>query len=156
MKSSGNALATMSARFAEWDEDRVGELIAAADRLAELADEDGPAFAPLLDAWQLPSDEPDRDARVEEAVRSACAVPLQVCRIGSRLAEIAQELFDSGKPDLRGDAATALYLADAAVASGAHTVRLNAAPDRSRDLVQEAHELAERTASRAQQVRPSA
>ena len=151
--ASSAALATMAARFADWDEERIAELTEAGRRLRELADADGPALEPLLEAWQLPDDARDRDEQIARAARGACAVPIEVCRIGSRLAQVAQELFHAGKSDLTGDAAVALYLADAAVASGAHTVRLNAAPDRAPDLVDEARELAEATTGRARQVR---
>lgn len=150
------ALVTMAARFADWDGARVGELTAARHRLRELADADGPAFEPLLEAWRLPPDAPDREERIVRAARSACAVPVEVCRIGTRLAQVAGELFEGGKPDLAGDAATALYLADAAVASGAHTVRLNAGPaddPKAPELIEETRELAARTGALAAAVR---
>lgn len=140
--ASAAALATMGARFAGWDESRVSELVAAGTRLRDLADADGPAFDPLLQAWGLPDDTPDRSDRIAAAARIACAVPLGVCRVAARLAAVSAELIESGKRDLVGDATTALRLAEAAVASAADVVRLNAGPDRAPDLVEEARALA--------------
>lgn len=151
--ASAAAVATMCARFAGWDEARVGELVAARERLRELADADGPAFAPLVQAWQLPKDDPEREERITQAARTACAVPLEVCRVGTAVARVAAELHGSVKPDLVGDAATALRLADAAVASAADVVRLDAAPDRAPDLVEAARALAQRTHAYAEALR---
>lgn len=145
--AGGAALATMAVRYADEDDPRIDELRRAGEHLAQLADADGPGFAPMMEAWALPADDPDRAARLAEAARTASAVPLRICRTGVRIAGIAADVFRDGRKDLRGDAAAAAHLADAAVQAAALLVRLNSGPGRTPDLVDEAWELAQ--ASRA-------
>lgn len=139
------ALASMSSRYAGVDEAQVEALTDAAGRLRDLADADGAAFAPLLEAWQLPHDAPDRSARVAEAARVACSVPLDVCRVAVEIARTGMGLVESGKRDLRGDSAAAVHLADAAAQASAVLVRLNAGTSRAPDMVDEARALADQT-----------
>ncbi len=52
-------------------------------QLLELIDADAEAFEPLSRAYGIPKDDPSRDAVMEEALRVACAVPIDMmCTLG--------------------------------------------------------------------------
>lgn len=122
-------LVAMVARYYQGleDDDR---LVEAADQLraevAELADDDAHAYGRVIEAYaaarESPGDEPDR---VSEALRGAAQVPLAVAEAGADICELAARLALVGKPDVRGDAMTALLLAEAATRSSAHLVTVN-------------------------------
>lgn len=150
------ALASMAVRYVDEDDPRIDELGRAGARLAQLADADGPGFAPMLEAWALPADDPARAGRLVEAARVASAVPLHICRTAVEVARIGADIHRDGKRDLRGDAAAAVHLADAAAQSAAVLVGLNSGPGRAPDLVAEARELAERSRALADPLRLAA
>jgi formiminotetrahydrofolate cyclodeaminase len=132
--ASAASLVGMAARYAgESAVPALEETEAALGELRELADADAESFGQLLTAWRLPPDRPDRRERVASAALAACRVPLRVCQLGERIVEQATWLAAEGKRDLRGDAVTACYLAQAGVLSAARLVAINAAqgPDRS-------------------------
>ena len=122
------ALVLMCARFAGDDAASiVAEVETWPDELAEIADRDAELFGALLTAWRLPNDDPSRPDAIQRGEALACTVPLRVCELGQRLAEHARALAEQGKPDLEGDALTALHLASAAVESSTQLIRLNTA-----------------------------
>lgn len=131
--ASAASLVVMAARYTgEAAVPALKEAEAAIPELGELADADAESFGDLLTAWRLPADHPDRRERVASAALGACRVPLRVCELGERIVEQAAWLAAEGKPDLRGDAVTACYLAQAGVRGAARLVEINAgqAPDR--------------------------
>lgn len=150
--ASAAALVAMAARFAGSSSSGVwGEAEAAIAELAELADADADLFGELLRAWKLPRDHAEREVQISAAARNACQVPSRVCEIGARLAGHAACLVAEGKPDLKGDALTAVYLAHASVRGAARLVEINArqagAPplaQAARDLVAESEGVVER------------
>jgi len=115
-------LVSMTARYSA---DRLPQpdlLIADSERLrrraAALADADADAYRAVLDAGGLPE-------RIRAALTRASLVPLEVAELGAETARLAARLVDVGNPHLRGDAATALCLAEAAVRSAAQLVAIN-------------------------------
>jgi formiminotetrahydrofolate cyclodeaminase len=132
--ASAASLVVMAARYTgENAVPALKETEAALGELRELADADADSFGELLAAWRLPADHPDRRARVASAALAACRVPLRVSELGERIVEQATWLAAEGKRDLRGDAVTACYLAQAGVRAAARLVAINAGqgPDRS-------------------------
>lgn len=102
-----------------------------ADRLrgqaVMLADEDAVAYRAVQAAYALPK-EPDPDARRERiraALTRATEVPLEVARVAADTAALGSQLVDSGNPNLKGDAVTAVLLARAAAQASATLVELN-------------------------------
>lgn len=105
-------------------------VVADAERLranaARLADADADAYGAVIAAYGARhGDERLRREQVEAALTRASQVPLQVAALGAETARLAARLAVEGKRDLRGDAATALFLAEAATRSAAHLVSLN-------------------------------
>jgi methenyltetrahydrofolate cyclohydrolase len=122
-------LVAMAARFSEARLPGAGELADQADELrchlAQLAEEDARAYAAVLEALRLPRDASQREVQRQEALLGAALVPLEIARIGARIALMAVRLAETGNPNLRGDAVTGAVLAAASARSAASLVDIN-------------------------------
>lgn len=120
-------LVAMAARFSE------GDTAAAADRAdalrqhaCALAEEDGSRYAAVLAAYQLPRDPAGpRRERIVAALADATDIPLALVECARDVGTLGVAVAAGGNPNLRGDAITAVLLADAAGRSAAHLVRCN-------------------------------
>lgn len=96
------------------------------DRAAGLPDDDAAAYGAVISAYASARDDPSGDrSRVRAALTRAAEVPLEIAAVGAETARLASRLCLNGKPDIRGDATTALLLADAATRAAAHLVAVN-------------------------------
>jgi formiminotetrahydrofolate cyclodeaminase len=122
-------LACMSARLSGEYLPDAAELAERAEglreRLSPLARADADVYGRVLAALRLPADESGRRDAIDQALGAAADVPLAVAELAREAAEISARLAREGNPNLRGDALTALYLAEAAARSAAELVRLN-------------------------------
>jgi formiminotetrahydrofolate cyclodeaminase len=122
-------LVAMAARFSATRLPGAGELADEADglrrRLAQLADMDARAYTAVLEAFRLPAENAQREARRREALRGAALVPLEIAGIGARVAAMAAQVAEAGNPNLRGDAVTGAVLAAASARSAACLVDIN-------------------------------
>jgi methenyltetrahydrofolate cyclohydrolase len=122
-------LVAMAARFSATRLPGAGELADEADglrrRLAQLADMDARAYTAVLEAFRLPAEDAQREARRREALRGAALVPLEIAGIGARVAAMAAQVAEAGNPNLRGDAVTGAVLAAASARSAACLVDIN-------------------------------
>jgi formiminotetrahydrofolate cyclodeaminase len=122
-------LVAMAARFSATRLPGAGELADEADglrrRLAQLADMDARAYTAVLEAFRLPAEDAQREARRREALRGAALVPLEIAGIGARVARLAVRVAEAGNPNLRGDAVTGAVLAAASARSAACLVDIN-------------------------------
>lgn len=122
-------LVAMAARFSSID--GADRMAADADQLrrrgAELADNDSRAYAALLLAQRTTrtSAAPARREALRTALDQAARVPLEIAELGAETAVKAARLVQDGNPRLRGDAATAALLAEAAVRSAGGLVEIN-------------------------------
>jgi len=96
-------------------------------RALELADEDLSSFAPVLAAQRLPAGDESRPERLRAALSAASETPLAVAAVGCEVAELAAEIARGGRRSLEGDAAAAVFLAEAATRAAARLVELNLA-----------------------------
>jgi len=143
------SLAAMAARFSteQW-EDAAGAIAQAETlraRVLPLADEDARAYESFLLARRM-SEEFDpqvRDAAIGEALSRAADVPLAIAEAALDVASLAAELVEHGNPNLRGDAATAALLAEAAVRAAANLVEVNLATREGDERIERARELVE-------------
>lgn len=144
-------LVGMAARSsdAELDADAAA-LAVRADQLrgeaTDLAQEDADAYRGFLARSR------DDDEGRLEALSRATDVPLAIAELGAETAEIAARLVEHGNPNLRGDAATGVALAEAATRAAATLVALNA---RAGGFVDDRAERAERSSRRAAAARQS-
>jgi formiminotetrahydrofolate cyclodeaminase len=122
-------LVAMAARFSATRLPDAGELADQADelrrRLVQLAEEDAQAYAAVLEALRLPREASQREVQRQEALLGAALVPLEIARIGARVALMAARLAETGNPNLRGDAVTGAVLAAASARSAASLVDIN-------------------------------
>jgi formiminotetrahydrofolate cyclodeaminase len=145
------SIAAMAARFSsEYWEDAAGAVAQAEAlraRALPLADEDARAYESFLVARRMPEAlEPEvRDAAIGAALSRAADVPLAIAETGVDVATLACELVERGNPNLRGDAATAVLLSEAAVRASANLVEINLGTREGDERVERARELCEQT-----------
>lgn len=139
--------------------DTLAELRPLRARLARTAAEDAASFERVMEARRLPKEAEDerreRANKIEEALKGAATVPLEVARLSVQVLELLETLSEIGNPNALSDAATGAQLILAAVASARYNVLVNtadiedeefAAEHRSRaeDLLERAREIAAR------------
>lgn len=124
-------LVAMAARYSSRQLPHSEEVVADAERVrrraAELADADAQAYGAVIAARRAirTGDAADRRERVRATLEAASLVPLEVAELGAETARLALLVVADGNPTLRGDAATAALLAEAAVRSAAGLVTIN-------------------------------
>ncbi|WP_160148818.1 cyclodeaminase/cyclohydrolase family protein [Amycolatopsis alkalitolerans] len=125
-------LTAMAARYSEDVLRDAVDLAREADRLRDrvirLADADAEAYRAVLEAYALPrtDDLEERRERIRSALQWAAEVPLEIADIAASVVKLAARLAEGGNAHLRGDAFTAVCLAEAAVRSAATLVQINA------------------------------
>jgi methenyltetrahydrofolate cyclohydrolase len=97
------------------------------DRALELAERELHSYEPVLEALRLPASDPDREARVSEALASASSAPLAIASVAAQLAGIAAETVDGVSDQLVGEAVVAAELAEGACRAAARLVEINLA-----------------------------
>lgn len=103
------------------------------EKLCSLVDRDAEAFAPLSRAYSIPKDDPSRDAVMEECLREAAQVPMEVLRLSARTIEMHSELLDGRvSPIIVSDVGTGAVLAWSAMYAAALNVRVNTASMKDR------------------------
>ena len=153
----GASLTAMAARFAteQWEDapGAVAQAEALRARVLPLADEDARAYESFLLARRMSEDfDPQvRDAAIGEALSRAADVPLAIAEAALDVASLAAELVERGNPNIRGDAATAVLLSEAAVRATANLVEVNLATregdarvERARGLVETSRRISRR------------
>jgi glutamate formiminotransferase / formiminotetrahydrofolate cyclodeaminase len=167
--SLGAALGEMIAHLTEGREkfndvqrevsDVLAQLTPLRARLARAATEDAESFRRVMEARRLPQGVEDerraRANRLEEALKGAAVIPLEVAGVAVQALELIETLSEIGNPNALSDAATGAQLILAAVASARYNVLVNTADiedeefalehrSRVKDLLERAHEITAR------------
>jgi formiminotetrahydrofolate cyclodeaminase len=143
------SLAAMAARFSreQWEDaaGAVAQAEALKARLLPLAEEDARVYESVLLALRMPREveEEVRDAAIGDALSRAADVPMAIAEASLDVATLAAELAERGNPNLKGDAATAVFLAEAAVRASANLVEINLATREGDERLERARELVE-------------
>jgi formiminotetrahydrofolate cyclodeaminase len=124
------ALAEMAARLSAktWGgaEAAVAHAVALKQRAEPLAQRDAEAYGAVLAAMRAYQGEAAAQSpAVRAALAEATAVPLETATIAAAVARLGAELARYGNPRLRGDAACAAALAEAAARAAANLVVIN-------------------------------
>lgn len=138
----GAGLCAMTARLSvrQLTADEAAELAGGASALqagaAALIQADASSYQAVL-AARRPADvaaDASQADRVAAAISGAADVPLQVLGFAAQVARLAGRLAADGNPNLRGDALTGLFLAEAGAKAAAMLVGINlaGAPDDDR------------------------
>jgi glutamate formiminotransferase/formiminotetrahydrofolate cyclodeaminase len=121
--------------------------------LAALVARDADAYAGVAAAYKLPADTPElealKKAKVDDALVSAAAVPLETAAACAEVAEFALAVAERGNTNAASDAGIAALLAEAGCVGASYNVRINVAalgdPARGAALADDARRLVERT-----------
>jgi formiminotetrahydrofolate cyclodeaminase len=112
----------------------------------ELAQQELGTYEQVLEALRLPEGDPQRAARVSEALEKASGPPLEIAEAAAETAELAMALAARSSPSVRGDALTGAILAEAAAAAAASLVEINLGDRPGHALLRRAHMARERAA----------
>jgi formiminotetrahydrofolate cyclodeaminase len=126
------ALAEMAARYAD-DAAKSARAASLRERLLVLAEDDAEAYGAVLAAKG-----PER----ADALSRAAEVPLEIAHQAAAVAALAADLAAGGNPNLRGDAVTAVFLAEAAAYAAANLVAINLADVFGDGRIERANEFA--------------
>lgn len=101
----------------------------AREQLTRLMEEDTQLYERVLDAYRLPAETPDeraeRDRAIQEKLRDAMSVPLEIVRQARRVAVAAADTVDACNPMLITDMAVCAVLAEAACQGARLNVDIN-------------------------------
>jgi formiminotetrahydrofolate cyclodeaminase len=131
----------MAARFTPGREDVAEKAALLREQLLELGQRELGAYQPVLEAFRLDTGDPNRGARLRQALSDAADSPLAIARAAAAAASLGAELAVSGNAHLAGDAITGTLLAEAACVSAAALVQINLARVPSDPRLDEAAEL---------------
>jgi formiminotetrahydrofolate cyclodeaminase len=139
------ALTEMAAQFSGKQWNRADEAVTRARELrvraTPLAAADAEAYEAVIAARGK--------AGYDEALSLAADVPLAIAQAAADVGELAAELASHGNPNLRGDAATAALLAEAAARAAANLVEINLAEKTGDERIARVRELASGAAAAA-------
>ena len=94
-------------------------------RFLELVDADAAAFAPLAKAYGIPKEDPNRVQIMEEALKTACSVPMDIMRACAEAIDIIEEFAAKGSKLAVSDAGCGAILCKAAMQAAALNVFIN-------------------------------
>jgi methenyltetrahydrofolate cyclohydrolase len=95
--------------------------------LLECGEQELRSYAPVLEAVRLPADDPARAQRLADALSRASETPMAIVRASTEVAELAAGIVRASTPDLQGDGAAAVLLAEGAAQAAARLVQINLA-----------------------------
>ena len=133
-------------------EEEMKILMEQADRiraeLVQMIDDDADSFAPLLEAYKLPKDYPEREASIENALREACRVPMDIMRTVCHALDLIVGFAEKGYTQAISDAGVGVICCKAALQGASLNVFINTKSMKDRvyaeALEQEAQEMLEK------------
>lgn len=147
--ATGVSLISMVANFSEGK--GIEEILKGAEdlrqRLTGLIDRDVAAYQKLSAAYKLPKEKPAQKARrfraVQDALKEALAVPLEVCRLCHEAVKLCSELADKGKVGLISDVGVGACLLEAAFQSAILNIEINLKVLKDEELIIETRKILE-------------
>ena len=107
------------------------------NELYELIEGDAKAFMPVAKAYSIPKDDPTREEVMEEALRGASEVPLQIMKKCCEALEMIKVYAQKGSVLAISDAGCAAVLCKAAMESAALNVYINTKTMKNKDYADE-------------------
>jgi len=101
--------------------------------LLRLVDEDALVFEPLSKAYAIPKDDPNRAEIMEDALKLACTVPMEIMRISAKAIELHGEFAAKGSVLAISDAGVGVIFCKAALHGASLNVFINTASMTNRD-----------------------
>jgi len=91
----------------------------------KLCSEDAIAYKKLSDAFKAFKDDKNRKAKIQDALREAVNVPLEICKASHEAVKLALVTAEKGNPNLVTDAGIASLMLKCAFRSGLLNVEIN-------------------------------
>jgi glutamate formiminotransferase/formiminotetrahydrofolate cyclodeaminase len=136
--------------------DLLAELTPLRQRLSSAAREDAASFTRVMEARRMPQATEDetreRARKIEEALKGAAIVPLEVASLAVQVLELLETLAEIGNPNALSDAATGAQLSLAAVASARYNVLVNTAQLEDEEFASEHRSRADDLLARAAEI----
>ena len=95
------------------------------NELLRLVDQDAVVFEPLSKAYGIPKDDPNRDKVMEDALKLACSVPMDIMRACARAIELQDEFAKKGSALAISDAGVGVTFCKAALQGASLNVFIN-------------------------------
>jgi formiminotetrahydrofolate cyclodeaminase len=121
-------LTTGKKKYAEVEADIINLLDKAnalQKELLRLVDEDAVVFEPLAKAYGIPKEDPTRVQIMEEALRLACTVPMDIMRLSAKAIELQDEFAKKGSTLALSDAGVGAVFCKAALQGASLNVFIN-------------------------------
>ena len=93
--------------------------------LLRLVDEDAVVFEPLSKAYGIPKEDPNRAQIMEDALKLACSVPIDIMRACAKAIEIQEEFANKGSVLAISDAGVGVVFCKAALQGASLNVFIN-------------------------------
>jgi len=93
--------------------------------LLQLVDEDAVVFEPLSKAYGIPKDDPTREQVMEDALKLACTVPMDIMRLCARAIELHDEFAKKGSVLALSDAGVGAIFCKSALQGASLNVFIN-------------------------------
>ena len=127
-------------RYGDVEED-VRALMVSAQELRkhflDLIDGDAEAFAPLAKAYGIPKGDPGRDEIMENALKVACSVPMDIMRTCAEALDLIEEFAAKGSKLAISDAGCGAILCKAAMQAASLNVFINTKSMKDRACAEE-------------------
>lgn len=125
-------------------------------KLLDLIEADAACFAPLAKAYGIPKEDPNRDAIMEDALKTACSVPMDIMRTVCEAIELMAEFAKKGSALAISDAGCGAVCCKAALQGASLNVFINTKSMQNRayaeDLEAEANDLLEKYCQAADEI----
>jgi len=93
--------------------------------LLYLVDQDAVVFEPLSKAYGIPKDDPNREQVMEDALKLACSVPMDIMRTCARAIELLDEFSQKGSALAISDAGVGVAFCKSALMGASLNVFIN-------------------------------
>ena len=97
------------------------------NELMRLVDEDAVVFEPLSKAYGIPKDDPNRDKIMEDCLKGACSVPIEIMRQSAKAIELHDEFAKKGSALAISDVGVGVACCKAALLGASLNVYINTA-----------------------------
>ncbi len=93
--------------------------------LLHLVDEDAVVFEPLSKAYGIPKEDPNREKIMEDALKTACSVPMDIMRACCKAIELHEELAAKGSALALSDVGVGVVFCKSALMGASLNVFIN-------------------------------
>ena len=105
-------------------------------KLLDLIEADAACFAPLAKAYGIPKEDPNRDAIMEDALKTACSVPMDIMRTVCEAISLMEDFAKKGSALAVSDAGCGAVCCKAALQGASLNVFINTKSMKDRETAE--------------------